>query len=65
MAEEQVHVFADTHMMADWLYKEMIQAGVKADDWLLLKGSRGMRMEAVLQEIEHRFATGINEKEFI
>lgn len=64
MAEEQVHVFTDTHTMADWLYKEMIQAGVKADDWLLLKGSRGMRMEAVLQEIEHRFATGINEKEF-
>ncbi len=64
MAEEQVHIFADTHSMADWLYQEMIQAGVQADDWLLLKGSRGMRMENVLQEIEHRFATGINEKEY-
>ncbi|CAK8722396.1 UDP-N-acetylmuramoyl-L-alanyl-D-glutamate--2,6-diaminopimelate ligase [Candidatus Electrothrix laxa] len=65
MAEERVHVFTDTHSMADWLYQEMIQAGVAADDWLLLKGSRGMRMEAVLQEIEHRFATGINEKEYL
>jgi murE/murF fusion protein len=65
MAEERVHVFADTHSMADWLYQEMIQAGIQADDWLLLKGSRGMRMENVLQEIEHRFATGINEKNFI
>ncbi|WP_339136185.1 MAG: UDP-N-acetylmuramoyl-L-alanyl-D-glutamate--2,6-diaminopimelate ligase [Candidatus Electrothrix sp. GW3-4] len=64
MAEERVHVFGDTHTMADWLYQEMIQAGVRADDWLLLKGSRGMRMETVLQEIEQRFATGINEKEY-
>ncbi len=64
MAEEQVHIFADTHSMADWLYQEMIQTRVGADDWLLLKGSRGMRMENVLQEIGHRFATGINEKEY-
>ena len=65
MAEERVHIFADTHSMADWLYQEMIQARVAADDWLLFKGSRGMRMEAVLQEIENRFATGINEKEYL
>ncbi len=65
MAEDQVHIFSDTQSMADWLYQEMIQGRIKADDWLLLKGSRGMRMENVLQEIEHRFATGINEKELI
>ena len=65
MAEERVHIFTDTHGMADWLYQEMIQDEVAAGDWLLLKGSRGMRMEAVLQEIEQRFATGINEKEYL
>ncbi|MCI5210339.1 MAG: hypothetical protein D3910_16460 [Candidatus Electrothrix sp. ATG2] len=65
MTAERVHVFADTQSMADWLYQAMIQDGVRADDWLLLKGSRGMRMETVLQEIEHRFATGINEKEYL
>ncbi|MCI5219278.1 MAG: hypothetical protein D3914_08830, partial [Candidatus Electrothrix sp. LOE2] len=65
MAEERVHVFTDTQTMSDWLYQEMIQSGVVAGDWLLLKGSRGMRMEAVLQEIENRFATGINEKEYL
>ncbi len=64
MPEERVHIFPDTHTMADWLYQEMIQGGLIADDWLLLKGSRGMRMEEVLREIEHRFATGINEKEY-
>ncbi|MCI5149120.1 MAG: hypothetical protein D3916_07005 [Candidatus Electrothrix sp. MAN1_4] len=65
MTEEQLHIFADTHSMADWLYQEMIQAGIRADDWLLLKGSRCMRMEGVLQEIAHRFATGINEEKFM
>jgi murE/murF fusion protein len=68
MPEKRVHVFADTHAMADWLYNEMIrngEGGVTAGDWLLLKGSRGMRMEDVLHEIEHRFATGINEKEYL
>ncbi len=65
MPEERVHVFSDTHSMADWLYQEMIRDRVATDDWLLLKGSRGMRMEEVLQEIEHRFATGINEKEYL
>jgi murE/murF fusion protein len=65
MAQEQIHVFTDTHGMADWLYTEMVQLRVAADDWLLLKGSRGMRMEAVLQEVEQRFATGINEKEYL
>ena len=65
MTKEQVHICADTQSMADWLYQEMIQARIRADDWLLLKGSRGMRMEDVLLEIERRFATGINEKEYM
>ncbi len=59
MAEQKAHVFSDTHAIADWLYNKMIQNKITRGDWLLVKGSRGMRMEAVLQEIEHRFATGI------
>ena len=63
MEKEQVHIFVDTHSMADWLYHEMIQSRIGQDDWLLLKGSRGMQMEMVLHEIARRFATGINQKE--
>ncbi len=64
MPENMVHVFPDTHALAGGLYTEMIQARITADDWLLLKGSRRMHMEEVLQEIEHRFATGIREEEY-
>jgi len=39
----------------------MLRGRVTKDDWLLIKGSRGMRMEEVLQELERRFATGIKE----
>ena len=39
----------------------MLQGKVAKGDWLLVKGSRGMRMEEVLQELERRFATGIEE----
>ncbi len=62
MAKENIHFFAGTFEMADWLYREMIQGRLAAGDWLLVKGSRGMRMEEVLQELERRFATGIIER---
>ena len=61
MREEEAHVFSSTLEMADWLYNEMLLGRVTKDDWLLIKGSRGMRMEEVLQELERRFATGIKE----
>jgi len=59
LTEEQVHRFSDSRAIADWLYSEMIKGRLTAGDWLLVKGSRGMRMEVVLEELEHRFATGI------
>ena len=61
MSEEKAHAFSSTLEIADWIYNEMLQGKVAKGDWLLVKGSRGMRMEEVLQELERRFATGIEE----
>ncbi len=55
MAKEQVMGFVDTVAMADWLYHLMISGRVGEDDWLLVKGSRGMRMENLLVELQNRF----------
>lgn len=51
MPVEQTRVCTDTKEMADWV-RQLIAAKVLAHgDWLLLKGSRGMRMETVLTEL--------------
>jgi len=55
MGKEQVMGFIDTVAMADWLYHLMISGQVGEDDWLLVKGSRGMRMETLLAELQNRF----------
>ena len=55
MAKEQVMGFVDTVAMADWLYHLMISGRLGEEDWLLIKGSRGMRMETLLTELQNRF----------
>jgi UDP-N-acetylmuramyl pentapeptide synthase len=53
MAAERIHLFADTGAMAAWLLVEIDKKQIKAGDWLLLKGSRGMRMEKVLAIVQN------------
>jgi murE/murF fusion protein len=60
MAKEQVMGFVDTVAMADWLYHLMISGRLGEDDWLLVKGSRGMRMEHLLVELQNRFDPSLN-----
>lgn len=51
MAADRALCFADKGAMAQWLRKSM-EAGLLAQgDWILLKGSRGMRMETMVQEL--------------
>ncbi len=61
MAERAVNRFSDTREVAAWLYDEMIMGRITSGDWLLVKGSRGMRMEQTLDELQRRFATGIED----
>jgi len=55
MPGERVVTFVDTVAMADWLYHLLIIGRLSEDDWLLVKGSRGMRMEKLLVELQNRF----------
>lgn len=61
MEESKTHLCPARADVAEQLYTEMVQARITSGDWLLVKGSRGMRMEEILQELQRRFATGIEE----
>jgi murE/murF fusion protein len=54
MQADQVRIFPEPRAMADWLCQMLACGDVSAGDWLLIKGSRGMRMEQLLDELEQR-----------
>lgn len=54
MAKEQILECINTVSIADWLYHMLISGKLSQDDWLLVKGSRGMRMESLLVELQNR-----------
>lgn len=54
MKDTQVRVFNEPKLMADWICQLLAERQLAAGDWLLVKGSRGMRMELLLEELQQR-----------
>jgi len=48
---ERIRIFGEKKDVAPWI-EELLHTGrLQADDWLLVKGSRGMRLEAVVEQL--------------
>jgi murE/murF fusion protein len=54
MTAGQVRTFPAPADMADWLCGLLAEGRIGVGDWLLVKGSRGMRMERLIEELERR-----------
>ncbi len=54
MQQADVKVFPDPMAIAAWLCQMMTDSVLHSGDWLLVKGSRGMRMERFIEELELR-----------
>lgn len=52
MQTEQVHIFTSPTAIAQWCTELIEQGELGQGDWILVKGSRGMRMEACIEELE-------------
>lgn len=57
MRQEQVLLFPNPRAMAEALCRMLAEGNLGPGDWLLIKGSRGMRMEQLLDELEQRLLT--------
>ncbi len=62
MARDTVRVFSDTEGICEWLYLLLVSGELVGGDWLLVKGSRGMRMERVIDGLVHRFDPQIGQE---
>jgi len=48
---ERVRIFGEKKDVAPWIEELLYTGRLQADDWLLVKGSRGMRLEAVVEQL--------------
>jgi UDP-N-acetylmuramyl pentapeptide synthase len=54
MDRDAARSFSSKKDLAAWLIQLIQDNKIKSDDWLLLKGSRGMRMEEVLELLKQK-----------
>lgn len=52
MTGKRAQKFADKEALVTYLRKEIAAGTLGRGDWLLVKGSRGMRMETIISELE-------------
>ncbi|MCL2458626.1 MAG: UDP-N-acetylmuramoyl-L-alanyl-D-glutamate--2,6-diaminopimelate ligase [Desulfobulbus sp.] len=57
MGPAQVQLCPDLNDMAETLCQMLAEGGLGPGDWLFIKGSRGMRMERLLDQLERRLQT--------
>ncbi len=60
LAPSGIKVCADTAAMAGWFAALMDEKRMRSGDWLLVKGSRSMRMELMLQSLERLLTDKLN-----
>ncbi|MDH3359383.1 MAG: UDP-N-acetylmuramoyl-tripeptide--D-alanyl-D-alanine ligase [Desulfobulbaceae bacterium] len=53
MASGQAKMFGDKGSLVKFLSALIVDGEIGSDDWLLVKGSRGMRMETIINELEN------------
>lgn len=51
MSKGKAMFFAEKEQISSWLREEIVAGRLHPGDWVLVKGSRGMRMETIIQEL--------------
>lgn len=60
MRAEQIELFSSPRDIADVVCTMLKEGRLERGDWLLIKGSRGMRMEQLLDELQQRLNASVS-----